>query len=700
MMADNDEPQFTTLAERIAALNRQKNFQAPPPAVGKRPPPPPPPGRAATDVAIRTTAAATSEGSTPGKSPAIPARPVRAATDKGPPPLPRRTTERENGERLSAPPVPSPGRSLPPPLPARSSQNPSPPKLPARQPSTQNLTVRRNSNSSDVSQLSAVSSLSLNRVRSKSPAPNGTSEAQPPRRLPPTLDQAKLPPLPPTRREREAKAKEAAEKQAANATPSLPPRRTADPPKPSLPPRLPSRPAANTPAVVLPQAEQPAPGPALPTRRLPPPPASYQTPKSALECGFNSKPKPTPSSTSPPSPPPVPLSSRPTLAEIDAAASRIAASSPHLPPHPPAQPPPPCLTCRDFSLPDQIAAQHPTSSIAHLPDPIGHLAVVLCASLPSLTDKARAIFTWLHHNLAYDVHGFFNGCIPRGQTPAESLLSGKAVCEGYARVFQAIALAAGLECLVVTGHGKGYGFQPVKKNTPPPPRDPTGHAWNAVRIDGGAWKLVDACWGAGAVADGRYVKRFAPECFAMTNERFGLKHYPADDAHWFRADGRAVPWDEYILGPLRGGDEPAEWMGNATEEGLDEFNFEPRQRRIPVAGGSGDGGAAAVVRFRFGKVCEHWTPEKHGKGPQMLFALKIGGLDGRCEDMVPLEYDGLWYFLDVNARDLGAPGQKVMLIGFDTVDGRSARGLTREEWLSKKGRCGYSYCVLVRWELV
>ncbi|AEO55487.1 hypothetical protein MYCTH_112924 [Thermothelomyces thermophilus ATCC 42464] len=596
-MADAEEPRFTTLAERIAALNQQKNFQAPPLTAGKRPPPPPPPVRSLTEDVSK--AASGSRPASVGASPSIPPRPVRTVSEKlPPPPLPPRTTGQENGDQT---PDLSPGHPGAPPLPSRNSQlatpQATPPNLPARRPSAQTLSVRRNSNASDVSQLSTVSSLSLNQTRS---APNGGSETQTPRRLPPPLEQAKLPPLPPTRRELEAKAKEAA----ASETPTLPPRRITEPPKPSLPPRLPSRPG-NSPAVAAPEE----PSPVLPARRLPPSrPAGFQA-KSALECGFSSSSsggggrasKPSP----PLAPPPIPLSSRPSIAEIDAVANRVAAAAAPLA-RPPSQD---CLPCRDFSVPDALAAQHPTSSIPRHADPIGHLAHVLCAPLPSPTDKARAIFTWLHHNVVYDVHGFFNNCIPRGQTPADTIYSGKAVCEGYARVYEAIATRAGLECVVVTGHGKGFGFRPLRAGQPPPPRDPTGHAWNAVRIDGGRWKLVDACWGAGAVCNGQYHQRFAPECFTMSNERFGDRHFPADDRHWYRRDGRRPTWEEYMMGPA--GDEPAEWMGDATREGLDQGNFAPMQRRISANG-------AGTVRFRFAKVCEHWLPEKNGPGKQML----------------------------------------------------------------------------------
>ncbi|KAK4191988.1 kyphoscoliosis peptidase [Podospora australis] len=667
-MAEVEEPRFNTLAERIAALNQQKNFQSPSPSAGKRAPPPPPPNRAATEIA-------SNHGSSE-KAPAMPPRPMRASTERLPPPLPRRTTDIENGQQTVPSPAPSPrARPMPPPLPGRT-----PPALPARRPSGQSLAIpppgRRNSNSSDISYLSTVSSLSLNHSDS-------------PRRLPPPLEQANLPPLPPTRREIEAKAKAEA---ANNVAPALPRRVTAPPPqttagslplpnRPSLPPRLPSRPA-KSPSVTPSET----PSPALPARRLPPPPTSYR-PKSALESGFSSG---TPRPAAEPTPPPIPLSSRPSLSQIES----LRSSSPAVPQRPPPQSSPSahgCLLCRDFSGPDQVAAQHPVSILPRN-DPVSYLAQHLCGPFSSPTDKARAIFTWCHHNIKYDVHGFFNNCIPRGQTPGEMIFSGKAVCEGYARIFESISRKAGLECVVVSGHGKGFGFSPVKRGERVPEKKPTGHAWNAVRIDGGEWKLLDACWGAGALCNNEYLQRFDPSFFTMSNEHFGLRHFPKNDKYWFRQDGRAVSWEEYIVGPL--GDEPAMVLGDFAKEGMDEHNVQPAAKKIPVHSGE-------TVRFMFSKICEHWDPIRNGPGKPYLVALKYGvpNDDGK-EQIVPLEDDGFWWWLDVAARDLGAPGQQISLVALQTVNGDDARGFERERWLDLYPYCGYSYAYLVMWELV
>lgn len=325
----------------------------------------------------------------------------------------------------------------------------------------------------------------------------------------------------------------------------------------------------------------------------------------------------------------MPIASRPSFAQIDAVASKGTST-------PPVNS---CLVCRDFSGPDGVAAQHP-SSIVDRRDPIGYLAHNLCTPFSSPTDKARAIFTWCHHNIDYDVQGFFAGCPARG-TASETVFSGKAVCEGYARVYEAIAKRAGLECVVVGGHGKGFGFTPVKEGQPPPPRNPTGHAWNAVRIDGGFWKLIDPCWGAGHLDGQAYKRQFSPGQFTMSNELFGWRHFPQDSRYFFRDDGRSPSWEEYVMGPTGG--ERAQWYGNTVEEGISEWNSSPAQKRIAVYSGEN-------VRFQFAKLCEHWTAERNGRGKPRLLMMNIHGVDGRKDDQVPLDSDGFWWWCDIPAR--------------------------------------------------
>jgi transglutaminase/protease-like cytokinesis protein 3 len=101
----------------------------------------------------------------------------------------------------------------------------------------------------------------------------------------------------------------------------------------------------------------------------------------------------------------------------------------------------------------------------------------------------------LHHNVDYDTHSFFNNCV-MPTTPEKTVQSGLAVCEGYAGLFAALALKAGLEAMVCSGACKGYGHAPLEPGQAIPPYEST-HAWNVVKIDNGEWKLIDPCWGAG-----------------------------------------------------------------------------------------------------------------------------------------------------------------------------------------------------------
>ncbi|KAM0563640.1 hypothetical protein ACHAPJ_001366 [Fusarium lateritium] len=677
-MADTEEPQFNTLAERIAALNKQKSFTgAPSPSPGpgtvrKRPPPPPPPGRPAIEARSQTVPVISTTPSPAQTNPAVPPRPTRNASTP--------QIAIQNGQDDAQ-------QRAPPPLPSRTPTMQSAPTLPPRRTSTQSsLMVRRNSGSSEISQNSVVSTLSTGRPPSSVTSVNSDGAGY---KLPPAYDPASLPKLPPTRREKEAAAKEVANSRRAPPSPQ-PPRAIEPAPlaRPSLPPRLPSRPAKPH-ANVTPEPQE-APQP----RRIPPRPSANAKTKAPAIIGFSSKkdnsqdsrpalptrPSNPGRSQSEDEPPPVPLASRPSVAQIEAFETRAIA---------PAGPVYGCLICRDWSGPDTVAAQYPRDSIPRN-DPVGYLAQVLCNPFPSYTDKARAIFTWFHHNIEYDTGAFFGNRV-KHMTAEDTIFTGKAVCAGYAETYKAIANRAGLECVVVTGHGKGFGYTPLKKGERPPPANPTGHAWNAVRIDGGDWKLLDACWGAGHVSGQNYEAKFTPMQFTNANENFGLRHFPAESRYQFTPDGRPVAWEDYYTGGIDG--EPHGMCGTTAEEGIAEPSVEPKQRHISIDSGE-------VVRFQYSKVCEHWTKDKCG-GRERLVLLSLPRGEGQRDEMIPLETNGYWYWLDVNARDLGPRGKSVRLLVLTKFgDREDARGVTGKEFLAKVGKVGMGWSYLVTWDLV
>ncbi|RDW91834.1 hypothetical protein BP5796_01228 [Coleophoma crateriformis] len=831
-MAEVEEPQFTSVSARIAALKQQNGFKPPMPApspAGKRPPPPPPPtgNRPALEARSKTTnnpPIATYGSSVTKKANNEPIG-INGLALRPPPPVDRDQLQVPDNQVARVPPkLPSRNSTAgPPPLPNRKASEPSP-SLPPRNSSTQ--VARRGSNSSTMTSSSSVSGLSLSRVASSTTSISSTT-TETPRKLPPALGDTKLPPLPPSRRETEEKAKAVA-KIPLISTKSAPEVLRQKPSmseiRPGFPPRVPARPGRSSlleegPRPVLPSRpsrtnvaeEEPAPAP----RKLPP----TATARSILSMGFNNKPTPvenpnqaqpqpqmynqpakqvynppakvieltqsnfdsyvmsgrpalvdfyapyckyckeldpiyvelaqnfghaqdsltiakmdvdkykaymtrfdiqgyptimffdgyneTPKKyqwgrqldnmsdfleqetglkPQPPSangvPPPINQSSKPSRAQVQAAAAKPVAA---------AAPTSGCLLCRDFSGPDGVAAQYPRQSLPRTGDMTGYLAQVLCGPFSSATDKARAIFTWLHHNIAYDVDAFFGNRVKHVE-PKDTIASGLAVCGGYAGVYSAVALKAGLECVMVTGHGKGYGYTASGPGDPIPPCNPSGHAWNAVRIDNGEWKLLDACWGAGNVGNQVYNKHFTSSCFTRSNEDFGIKHFPQDDSYFFRSDGRIPTWAEYIRGPTNG--EPLQIFGSAEDQGLQETSFTPAAKHISTRPGS------EIVRFQFSKVCEHWDHERNGKGKPYCFVLKIGGVDGRKEDYVPFETNGFWWWCDIPAKDLGAPGQTVSCYTVATVNGKDVRGLTKEEYLGKKGRCAMSFGGVAAWKLV
>lgn len=360
--------------------------------------------------------------------------------------------------------------------------------------------------------------------------------------------------------------------------------------------------------------------------------------------------------------------------------------------------------CRDFSGPDARAAQYPRTSLPT--QDLDWLANELTAPFPSPTDKARVIFTWLHHNILYDTYAFFNNCV-KSSTPASTLASGLAVCEGFAGLFAALATKAGLHAIVISGHGKGYGHTELSPDAPVPPFS-TGHAWNAVKIDGGCWKLVDPCWGAGHVNGHNqpYQQVFSPEQFTMSNDEFGLKHFPKNKEHFFREDRRpSISWEEYMrTNPDNpSGGAPIMIYNDADKHSIGRRTLYPANGKLSVYS------TPSPLRFQFGLLCEHWTLAQHSRQKPGLFLLMIKGVDGRKDEQLPFNHvlgsgsgGGEFWYVDVpDARMLGSPGQKVHLAVVTRFGDRTdCRGLTVQEYQAQAGRVGMAWAYVAAWDLV
>ena len=381
-------------------------------------------------------------------------------------------------------------------------------------------------------------------------------------------------------------------------------------------------------------------------------------------------------------PPPVPLASRPNMTKMQG--NNPSSSS--------------CLKCRDYSAPDAHAAHFPRQSLPSRD--LSWLSYQLTAPFPSLTDKARVIFTWLYHNIAYDTYSFFNNCV-KHVNPSGTFATGRAVCQGYAELFETLATAAGLEAKVIGGHGKGIGFlDPAPGSRVLPPFQPN-HAWNVVKIDNGRWKLIDACWGAGHVTGHEFRQNFNPLMFTESNDEFGRKHFPSDKDQFYREDGRpCISWEEYLCGSPR---HPVTF-GDAMKFGIGEYTFKPATERISIH--QHVAATAGPIRFEFGLVCPHIKPPG-GPAFFVLLVERAGNDSVSWNDCIPFNHiqtssnGDVWCAEVASLRALGlGPSDKlsvVVLLRFG--DRRDPRGLSVEEFMVKRNGVGMQWAAIAQWRL-
>ncbi len=137
--------------------------------------------------------------------------------------------------------------------------------------------------------------------------------------------------------------------------------------------------------------------------------------------------------------------------------------------------------------------------------------------------KVKIIHDWITENISYDEEVFFRR--KHVKDSAETTLQKqKAVCDGFAKLFQAMCKSAGIETLYITGITKGYGYSQ---------NGYLGlHAWNAVKIQN-SWYLVDITWDAGYINGQHFIKQYSTDYLFLSPQAFIYTHFPTDDRHQF-----------------------------------------------------------------------------------------------------------------------------------------------------------------------
>jgi transglutaminase/protease-like cytokinesis protein 3 len=156
------------------------------------------------------------------------------------------------------------------------------------------------------------------------------------------------------------------------------------------------------------------------------------------------------------------------------------------------------------------------------------LAKDLLTPFSTQQQKVRAIFMWITNNISYDCAAYHSKKSNRVSftytTEAELaekkekyyydyatkvLQSRKAVCEGYAALFNALCKIGGISSEVVIGTASNN-IERIKR-LKERKNFSTNHTWNRVQIDG-SWYYVDATWASGYCDPGvkHFYKEFKP----------------------------------------------------------------------------------------------------------------------------------------------------------------------------------------------
>lgn len=120
-------------------------------------------------------------------------------------------------------------------------------------------------------------------------------------------------------------------------------------------------------------------------------------------------------------------------------------------------------------------------------------------------EKELAIHNYVVNNTAYDYTNYVNGTLPEQSfTDYGVLITGKAVCEGYAKAMFRLMSLAGLDCKVVKGLGDGQ-----------------AHAWNIVKING-SYCQVDATWDDPVTTNGQNILSY--DYFDLSDSQMSKDH--------------------------------------------------------------------------------------------------------------------------------------------------------------------------------
>ncbi|MBK3519901.1 transglutaminase domain-containing protein [Carboxylicivirga marina] len=173
----------------------------------------------------------------------------------------------------------------------------------------------------------------------------------------------------------------------------------------------------------------------------------------------------------------------------------------------------------DFSTIDEKSKVVP-DSLTDFKD----IAENLTNDLKTDTEKARAIYIWIAHNIQYDLTQI-NSDLRYGSDQEiidEVLNERKGVCQHYSELFLAMSKSVGLKSYLISGYTRDV-FGEIAD---------VSHAWNGIVIDSNYY-MIDVTWAAGYEFRGKYVHKFRDDYFLKTPQEFIQDHMPFDPVWQF-----------------------------------------------------------------------------------------------------------------------------------------------------------------------
>jgi len=177
--------------------------------------------------------------------------------------------------------------------------------------------------------------------------------------------------------------------------------------------------------------------------------------------------------------------------------------------------------------PDTLDARlynHAKNAPPDISDDLDKLVDYLRHPAANKRDIVKAFSYWIMQNISYDINGFLTNTF-NNDGVSGTLKRKIGVCQDYSELFKAMCDRAGIQCYVIPGYAKGFGYKPGNRF------DKSNHAWNVIWLDNNYW-LLDLTWSSGYVEYVDDAWRFTLHTditqFLSSPEDFVEKHLPAD----------------------------------------------------------------------------------------------------------------------------------------------------------------------------